>query len=116
MVKNETTFDKTSDSITGDIHDYTAFLKRQMEQLNNDYAIEKERSEQTLEGINQDTMKAGRESSYHRMETADVYLRQASDKVEKMRDHYRILENLSQRGIDMAREHSILTARIRDAK
>tara|TARA_X000001382_G_scaffold124339_1_gene108804 strand:- start:829 stop:1179 length:351 start_codon:yes stop_codon:yes gene_type:complete len=116
MVKNETTFDKTSDSITGDIHEYTAFLERQMEQLNKDYAIEKRRSEQTLEGINQDTMKAGRESSYHRMETADVYLRQAADKVEKMRDHYRILANLSQGGIDMAREHSILTARVRDAK
>ena len=112
----ETIFDTTGDSITGDIHEWIAYLEKKMEQLNNDYAIEKQRTEWTLEGINQDSMKAGREASLGKMGTADVYLKSAAMKVEKLRDLYRNMETVSSECIKLAKEHSTLTARVRDAK
>ncbi|MBP72794.1 MAG: hypothetical protein CMA70_04340 [Euryarchaeota archaeon] len=116
MTKTETIFDTTGESITGTITEWMSYLEKRMEELNNDYAIEKMRTEWALEGINQDTMKAGREASLGKMGTADVYLKQAAEKMESLRDHYRNMETTSREVIKLAKEHSTLTARVRDAK
>ena len=113
---NNTIFDTTGDSITGDIHEWIAYLEKRMEELNNDYAIEEKRAEWTLEGIKADTMKAGGEASALKMGTSEVYMKQAEEKLQKLRDHYRNMETASQECLNLDREHRILTKRVRDAK
>jgi len=86
-----------------------------MDQLTSDHAIEKQAAKWTLEGINIDTEKAGREASAFKMGTSEVYMKKAADKLEKLRVHYKNMETVSQECLKIADEHRILTARVRDS-
>ena len=112
----KTNFDRLSDSITGTLPEYIGGLERSMEAVDNELAIIKQKIQWTLEGINIDTQKAGRNVVDEKKGTAQTYINQAALKLDRLQDLHARIEAQADRAQEYAREHQILTARVRADK